>query len=1345
MKRSFSIGIILILFLIAISNTGSAYVWCSYKGPDTSQDLLQLSDFVVQGPSPLKAGDSIVVSFNLKNFGQSDLKLGYRGFFAAAKDPDNIDTSFGFSYAYNTIKVGEIRSVNVSRVLDKAGSWTIWPSYHISLATGEKLGPEKWHACSLTAGAIAKDSDQDGVPDEKDNCPLKYNTDQKDSDKDSVGDACDNCPYTYNPDQKDANGNGIGDACESTPTPFATPSPVISPTVRITHSPENVSVMTNVTFTAVAFSNTNVTRITISINGIAAKECSPPVPFGEVTRWRCEHTGGPYPAGILVYSAEAFDLEGDRGISEENIINVTGVEWRPPPLQAMLPCYISGKLYNFTYCPLTLKVKISEAERVGGGCSPFPPYICVEPAVQYKPGGAIWYENVTGPGASEEACSRLAIPGILDYRAMVACNGSYLITPVYNPYGNECAWMGNWIPAKSNFVVMNGTGESGYDFSFRRTDNTAPSTEVRAEDFPAEKRGKGNWNLSVSATDPAGIQKILIKGNYTVNFFVSDEKGPLPPPPSGTLDERIAVDIAKECNSSPCKLFIPLYESGESVSINLSVIICDNAGNKVVIRYSKKFPEETGDLSIRETVPVQVNYDAPLVKGKNTAFKIKVDSSFPYPVEAKFRLELPVEDWDRVYELPELWGPIKIPPNVRDYEIMLPVIPDWQKDLPRNRITNPAGIIQAPYGDSHNLSVRNLPRPKATAPLNCAVTIDPDNEVAETNEYNNRGGLVYGSEPAGTKRWRFLFFPATGGELGECQPAVGFYTNAAKNQLEYLLAMFPIAENKISYSIKDPISVTYHADGDYSTAYSIMWRDGESRSGFLSRIAREAREEGYDFAVAVGCGCGGGTTGSWVGGAFIGDCYGGYASVLAHEFNHQVAGMGDVYSYRNPGWEVPYCEFVDRWERCPSGYRGQRACSNWCNDTLGVTLDCHPSYVPNTYDSCELWHTFTGHPVNECPEYVNRSSNCRVWCEFSRCPEERKDRSMCQYWCESEGGQKLYYGPDGRNVLPASSGFWVNRWIPISSQTSAYFMDGCIAENNCTWGWMRVPDLRTCIRNSECGHRQPDGTVVWGDIGASNDARGIGSDGFAQLLISSRFSSEVDPEGLLVSGDINKTGKAMLNSFVYLPNATLDAEPSEEGDYYFVLLDANGKTLSKTGFNISFYQPDPNGGETSEVPFVYRIEWKAGTKKIELQDKNGSVLASREVSANKPEVKLIYPNGGETIAKGEKIKIKWEASDRDGDNLTYSIAISRNGGETWLPVDIDIKTSEYDLNTTALEEGSSYMMKVRATDGVNSAEDTSDGKFSIKLTKGLPAPYLIENIIAIAFLAMAMKSKNRYR
>jgi hypothetical protein len=88
----------------------------------------------------------------------------------------------------------------------------------------------------LSASVPRIDTDEDGVPNNTDNCPVTPNADQDDSDGDGIGDVCDVCPSdpndndsdgdgvcgdedncagVFNPDQADTDGDGVGDACET--------------------------------------------------------------------------------------------------------------------------------------------------------------------------------------------------------------------------------------------------------------------------------------------------------------------------------------------------------------------------------------------------------------------------------------------------------------------------------------------------------------------------------------------------------------------------------------------------------------------------------------------------------------------------------------------------------------------------------------------------------------------------------------------------------------------------------------------------------------------------------------------------------------------------------------------------------------------------------------------------------------------------------------------------------------------------------------------------------------------------------------------------------------------------
>jgi hypothetical protein len=212
-SRKFLFAAMILLSLCFCINSVNGEILCSYAGPETSQDYMRLYNFTVSGPSPLKEDDKITVSFKLQNShpNQSDIKLGSKGIFASVIDPNNIDSSFGFTYAGSTVKTGQILSVQVTRILDKPGTWKIWPSYHITNKTGETLGPDEWHVCVLNAGTVVVDADKDGFPDAEDNCPSVSNQDQKDSDNDDLGDACDTC------DDRDSDGDGIKNCLDKCP------------------------------------------------------------------------------------------------------------------------------------------------------------------------------------------------------------------------------------------------------------------------------------------------------------------------------------------------------------------------------------------------------------------------------------------------------------------------------------------------------------------------------------------------------------------------------------------------------------------------------------------------------------------------------------------------------------------------------------------------------------------------------------------------------------------------------------------------------------------------------------------------------------------------------------------------------------------------------------------------------------------------------------------------------------------------------------------------------------------------------------------------------------------------
>lgn len=219
-----------------------------------------------------------------------------------------------------------------------------------------------------------------------------------------------------------------------------------------------------------------------------------------------------------------------------------------------------------------------------------------------------------------------------------------------------------------------------------------------------------------------------------------------------------------------------------------------------------------------------------------------------------------------------------------------------------------------------------------------------------------------------------------------------------------------------------------------------------------------------------------------------------------------------------------------------------------------------------------------------------------------------------------------------------------------------------------------------------------------------------------ERLISREFNLTADPEVLGVSGLIFRNNSVVFDPCYRIPQASPDLEAGETGNYSIVLLDNAGTALSRTGFNATFMMEMGDTMEMSEtdvVPFAFRVLWMTNTSRIEIRDATDHTLATRIVSANPPSVTITSPNGGEILTPPQNYTITWNASDTDGDPLTYTLLYSNDNGTSWLPLAIDYRETSYVWNVTGLPGGNNYLVKVIASDGVNTGEDLSNGIFTI--------------------------------
>jgi hypothetical protein len=141
------------------------------------------------------------------------------------------------------------------------------------------------------------------------------------------------------------------------------------------------------------------------------------------------------------------------------------------------------------------------------------------------------------------------------------------------------------------------------------------------------------------------------------------------------------------------------------------------------------------------------------------------------------------------------------------------------------------------------------------------------------------------------------------------------------------------------------------------------------------------------------------------------------------------------------------------------------------------------------------------------------------------------------------------------------------------------------------------------------------------------------------------------------------------------------------------------------------------------------------------------------LTANRaPSVEVASPNGGETVS-GE-ITVTWAGGDIDDDAVSYSVFYSDDGGGSWNPIGTGLLGTNIQWNTSLVDDGTNYFIKVTATDGEFTVEDISDGNFTVhnQAPPTTPGPggdldtttiiiIIVAGVIVIIIIIIIMKKK----
>ena len=164
-----------------------------------------------------------------------------------------------------------------------------------------------------------------------------------------------------------------------------------------------------------------------------------------------------------------------------------------------------------------------------------------------------------------------------------------------------------------------------------------------------------------------------------------------------------------------------------------------------------------------------------------------------------------------------------------------------------------------------------------------------------------------------------------------------------------------------------------------------------------------------------------------------------------------------------------------------------------------------------------------------------------------------------------------------------------------------------------------------------------------------------------------------------------------------------DLEPGELSPAHVAieLRDAAGALLGRFPFRIEWRVADVET-ERSIAAFTFTVPDLDGATEIALVGPDGAVLHTRRRTASAPVVELVSPREAATAAvEGGRLTVEWRGSDADGDDLTYMVLYSPDGGATWRVEGYEVTGTSFDVPIVG--RPAAPRVRVIATDGARSA------------------------------------------
>jgi len=157
---------------------------------------------------------------------------------------------------------------------------------------------------------------------------------------------------------------------------------------------------------------------------------------------------------------------------------------------------------------------------------------------------------------------------------------------------------------------------------------------------------------------------------------------------------------------------------------------------------------------------------------------------------------------------------------------------------------------------------------------------------------------------------------------------------------------------------------------------------------------------------------------------------------------------------------------------------------------------------------------------------------------------------------------------------------------------------------------------------------------------------------------------------------------------------------NENGEHSAVVYDRNGQQLSIAYFDVTddYYKTTEEGsllGSSIGIPIRVIIRLPDAASKVVIYQ-GSRAIHTENLSANAPNVKFTCLSEGQVL--GNNVTLTWDASDADGDDLTFQVWYYRALGDMYL-VASDLKGNSLNVDLTKFPGSDSGWFGILATDG----------------------------------------------